>query len=251
MSRPVLVWITDVLSPWREPGAEARLVDELAARSGWSVEPVAREEGEGSEIFPQPLSHAYRRLGESQARAGGAAPVAVGGCGGGAGIAVAVALLTQRYDEEPPAATVLLAPLLDARLASPSWRRFADAAERRRMEEALDAYAPGLDRSDPLLSPLLAERLEGLPPTAIATAAADPMRDDGERYAERLRAAGVTVVGHRYPGTDHDQACGGGTSAEGAAVVSGLAAALRLILSRSTQSGGTSSSYQADVPRPA
>jgi len=251
VSRPVLVWIADALSPWRAPDAEARLARELAARSGWSLESVADEEGEGSGTFPQPLSHAYRRLGELQARVGEAAPVAIGGCGAGAGIAAAVALLTQRYDEEPPAATVLLAPLLDARLASPSWPRFADAAERWQMEAALAAYAPGLDRSDPLLSPLLAERLEGLPTTAIVTAAEDPMRDDGERYAERLRAAGVTVVGHRYPGTDHTQACGGGTSAEGAAVVSGLAAALRLILSRSTQFGGASSSRSADATHPA
>src|SRR5690606_21235958 len=106
-----------------------------------------------------------------QARAGEEVPVAIGGCGPGAGLAAAATLLARRYGEEPPAATVLLAPLLDARLASPSWRRFAERAEREAMEAALDAYAPGLDRADPLLSPLHAERLEGLPPTAIVTAA--------------------------------------------------------------------------------
>jgi acetyl esterase len=247
MSRsPVLVWLGDALSPWGSAGGEERLTRDLAARSGWSVESVPYE----LETFPQPLTRAYRCLGHVQAREGGGTPVAIGGNGFGAGLAAAASLLAQRYDEPQPAATVLLAPLLDARLASPSWRRFASERDQRRMEAALAAYAPGLDRGDPLLSPLLAEHLEGLPTTAIVTAAADPMRDDGERFAERLRAAGVTVLGHRYPGTDHAQACGGEASDEGAAVVRGLAAALRLILSRSTQSGDPSSSHRADAPHP-
>jgi acetyl esterase len=243
--QPLLVWFGDALSPWRSADREARLAGDLAARSGWSLQSAQYE----LETFPQPLTHAYRCFADCRERSGGGAPVAVGGCGFGAGLAAAAALLARRYREEPPAATVLLAPLLDARLVSPSWQRFADPGERDRMEAALAAYAPGLDRGDPLLSPLLAERLEGLPTTAIVTAAADPMRDDGERYAERLRAAGVTVVGHRYPATDHAQACGGEASGEGAAVVKGLAAALRLILSRSTQSGEQSSSHQADASR--
>ena len=246
MRRPVLVWLGDALSPWRCADAEARLTADLAARSGWSVESVRYE----PETFPQPLTRAYLRLGEVQAREAGGLPVAIGGSGFGAGLAAAASQLGRRYGEEPPAATVLLAPLLDARLVSPSWRRFGAEPDLQLMEAALATYAPGLDRADPLLSPLLAERLEGLPTTAIVTAAADPMRDDGERYAERLRAAGVTVLGHRYSGTDHAQACAGAACAEGAAVVKGLVGALRLILSRSTQSGGPSSSRRVDVPRP-
>lgn len=202
-------------------------------------------------IFPQPLTQAYRSLGRRLAREEGRIPVAIGGAGFGAGLAAAASLLARRYKEEPPIATVLLAPLLDARLASPSWQRFASELERRRMDAALEAYAPGLDRGDSLLSPLLAEDLSGLPTTAIVTAAVDAMRDDGERYAERLRAAGVTVLGHRYPETDHAQACGGEASEEGAAVLRGLVGALSLILSRSTQSGDWSSSGQADAPSPA
>ena len=240
--QPLLVWLGDSLSPWQSAAAEERLVRDLASRSDWSVAHVLYGL-DAVGIFPAALTRAYRCLAHFQAQEGGGMPVAIGGNGFGASLAASASLLAQRYGEPPPAATVLLAPLLDTRLASPSWRRFGEEEERRRMDAALEAYAPGLDRADPLLSPLLAEQIEGLPTTAIVTAAGDPMRDDGERWAERLRDAGVTVLGHRYPDTDHAQACGGETSEEGAAVVRGLASALRLILSRSTQSDEVSSSH--------
>ena len=52
-------------------------------------------------------------------------------------------------------------------------------------------------------SPLLAEHFEGLPPTYIATAGFDPLRDDGGEYAQRLRQAGVPVALHLHPGAIH------------------------------------------------
>ena len=57
---------------------------------------------------------------------------------------------------------------------------------------------PGFDLSDPpaTLLPARAESLAGLPPAYIATANHDPLRDDGARYAELLRAAGVPVELH-------------------------------------------------------
>jgi acetyl esterase len=243
--QPLLVWLADALSPWRSPDAEERFARDLAARSGWAVASV-QYAPEGVETFPLPLTRAYSCLVHLQERGRGRSPVAVGGNGFGASLAAASAMLSRRYGSEPPLATILLAPLLDARLASPSWR-LAGEEDRHEMDAALAGYAPGLDRADPLLSPALAESLDGLPTTAIVTASEDPMRDDGERYAERLRAAGVTVLGHRYPGTDHAQACGGNASGEGAAVLEGLAAAMRLIVSRSTQSEQPSSSRQADA----
>jgi acetyl esterase len=63
-----------------------------------------------------------------------------------------------------------------------------------------DQYVPDRSpRAEPRVSPLVAPDVAGLPPAYIATALADPLRDEGEAYAERLREAGVKVALHRHP----------------------------------------------------
>ena len=59
------------------------------------------------------------------------------------------------------------------------------------------------DENDPRMSIALAKNFKGLPPAHIITAEFDPLRDEGEAYAETLRAAGVPATVTRYPGMIH------------------------------------------------
>ena len=59
------------------------------------------------------------------------------------------------------------------------------------------------DWDNPLVSPLLAKDLSELPPAIVITAGFDPLRDEGDAYAERLTAAGVPVFHHSYDALIH------------------------------------------------
>ena len=61
----------------------------------------------------------------------------------------------------------------------------------------------GADPADPRVSPIRRHDLSGLPPALIVTAEHDPLRDEGERYGERLREAGVDATVSRYDGAGH------------------------------------------------
>jgi acetyl esterase len=100
---------------------------------------------------------------------------------------------------------VLVCPVLDAGRDTPSYTEFAkgfglDADE---MEWFVRQYAGDADRADPRLSPLRLASAAGLPPATVVTAGCDVLRDEGERYGERLAGAGVPVEVRRFDGAVH------------------------------------------------
>jgi acetyl esterase len=131
--------------------------------------------------------------------------IGVAGESSGGNIAAALAQRARARGPTAFAFELLFAPLLDASLSSPSIEEFADGhvLTRRQLVWAYEQYAPGVPRTDPGISPLLAPDLSGMPPTVIVTIENDPVRDEGERYAARLRNAGVTVKHARIDGMVH------------------------------------------------
>jgi acetyl esterase/lipase len=158
---------------------------------------------------PEPLEDVHNAAVWTQAHAAdlSADPgrVAIAGDSSGGSIAAAAALLARERGDVRYAAQVLIVPALDLTCESASWDEFDGKflITREQSRWATDLYAPGADLKDPLLSPLYAPDLSGLPPALIFTAEYDPMRDDGERYATALEAAGVPVQLTRFDGLIH------------------------------------------------
>jgi acetyl esterase/lipase len=119
---------------------------------------------------------------------------AVGGDSMGGNFAAVVAQKMRRLKEPEPELQLLVYPALDLASESPSMTVYADAwpLSRADMQWFMGHYmGPGDAPGDPRLSPLRATDLSGLAPAVIATAGFDPLADQGEAYARRLRQAGV------------------------------------------------------------
>jgi acetyl esterase len=159
--------------------------------------------------FPAGLDDAFAATGwiYEHAEALGCDPerLAIGGDSAGANLA---AVVTQSA-RVPFGFQLLVYPVADARGESASMTELADRFWLRKAEMAwfLRHYLSGGDGApdDPHVSPLLAKAaaFEASPPTLVITAELDPLRDEGEAYAERLRAAGVRADVTRYEGMFH------------------------------------------------
>jgi acetyl esterase len=134
------------------------------------------------------------------------ARLGVAGDSAGATLAAVVCQLATASGRVPLAFQFLLCPITDFATESDSRRSFAQGylVDRDTLEHDLKHYlAPGTDRADPRVSPLRATDLRRLPPAAIHTAEFDPLRDEGQAYAERLKNAGVQTIYRCHPGMIH------------------------------------------------
>jgi acetyl esterase len=136
-----------------------------------------------------------------------AARLVVGGDSAGATLAAFVCQHALRQAGPSIAAQCLIFPVLDFEDISPSRESFAEnhLIDRMTLEADLADYLPeGADPADPRISPLRALNLAGLPAAIIHTAEFDPMRDEGNAYASKLLAAGVTVEHVCHDGMIHN-----------------------------------------------
>ena len=162
-----------------------------------------------------------------------ASRLAVGGDSAGGNLAAVVALLARDHGGPALGLQVLTYPVTDVAAESPSYAEFADGfmLTRDSMRWFFDQYLASKDQAaDFRASPLRAKSLTGLPPALIVTAGFDPLRDEGEAYARRLREAGVRVDTICYGGMVHGFVPMGRLIDTGNRAVSHVAASLRQAL---------------------
>jgi acetyl esterase len=131
--------------------------------------------------------------------------LAVGGSSAGGNLALAVALLARDRHGPKLAYQLLAYPVADNDFDRPSYVELATGymLTRDSMRYFWEAYcAAPADADSPYMAVLRAD-LAGLPPALVLTAEYDPLRDEGDILAEKLRAAGVEVEHIRYPGMIH------------------------------------------------
>jgi acetyl esterase len=176
---------------------------------------------------------AFRWAAEQAAELGAAAErIAVCGDSAGGNLAAAVSLMARDAGGPQPAMQLLIYPVTDS-VGGASRQLFAEGFQLTKAD--MDWFerhylSGGASGEDPRISVLRAEDLSGLPPAYIATAGFDPLRDEAEAYAERLRAAGVPVALRRHPGLIHGFANMTAISRSARAAMHEAAGALRMAL---------------------
>ena len=160
--------------------------------------------------FPAPFDDAYAATqwaADHAAEFGGdARRIAVGGDSAGGNLAAAVALAARDRSGPHLVKQLLLYPVIDRDFSRPSYRNFGDGyfLTTAAMKWFWQHYVPDPAHSQhPYAAPLHAPSLLGLPPALVVLAAFDPLRDEGEAYARRLRESGVDVDEREFAGMLH------------------------------------------------
>jgi acetyl esterase len=133
--------------------------------------------------------------------------VVVGGDSAGGNFAAVVSQVMTR-EGKAPFAQMLIYPTVDGGTTRRSHelygdRFFLDEKDRVDFTKFYVGENPTVTADDPLLAPLHAADLHGLPPALVVTAGFDILRDEGEAYVEALRAAGNTVRWERFSQFGH------------------------------------------------
>ena len=189
-----------------------RLVRELAVGTGAAVVFVEYDRSPEAR-YPVAIEQGYATA-QWVVREGAANQLdpdrmAVAGDSVGGNMTAALALMANERGDVRFVQQSMYYPVTDAAMDTGSYEQFAEGyfLTAKGMAWFWDAYLPDVDRrSEPFASPLRArdEQLAGLPPAFIIVDEADVLRDEGEAYAARLRAAGNAVTTVRYDGITHD-----------------------------------------------
>lgn len=193
-------------------GTHDRLVRELAVGTGAAVVFVEYDRSPEAQ-YPVAIEQGYAVaqwvIEEGAAYQLDSTRMAVAGDSVGGNMTAALALMANERGDVQFVQQSMYYPVTDAAMDTASYEQFAEGyfLQAKGMAWFWDAYLPDTDRrAEPFASPLRAsdEQLAGLPPAFIAVDEADVLRDEGEAYAARLRAAGVPVTTVRYDGITHD-----------------------------------------------
>ncbi len=182
------------------PDDQPALVDDELSRAG-----LAGGGERGAEVLDLRVGVAER----GAERGLDGARMAIAGDSVGGNMSAALTLLAKERGGPRFVAQVLFYPVTDASFDTGSYHQFAEGYFLRRdaMQWFWDQYTTDpAQRAEITASPLRAslDDLAGLPQALVIVAEADVLRDEGEAYAAKLRAAGVPVTTVRYAGIVHD-----------------------------------------------
>jgi acetyl esterase len=187
--------------------------------------------------FPAAVEDSYYAVLWASKNAGGfggdESRIAVGGDSAGGNLAAVVTQIARDRGQPALKHQLLIYPVTDAACNTPSYSQNAEGyfLTKAAMQWFWGHYlGRDADPSNPLASPLRAHSFKGLPPAMVITAEYDPLRDEGESYANRLRDAGIPVQLTRYEGMIHGFFTMGAILDQGRKALEQAAAALRTAL---------------------
>ena len=135
---------------------------------------------------------------------GDPARVAVGGESAGGNLAAVVSMMARDKKAAMPVHQLLVYPVADANMETPSYRKNAEAKPLSKAMMAWFFKHYSGDPANPYALPMKAATLKGLPSATIIAAEIDPLLSEGKAYADRLKKDGVAVSYKQYTGVTHE-----------------------------------------------